>query len=57
MRGDGLKRLDADGLLDVAQRAESKLVDCAERVWVLNVVLNDIDVVGRGEESSEGRRG
>lgn len=54
MRGDGLKRLDADGLLNVAQRAESKLVDCAERVWVLNVVLNDIDIVGDGQEAGKG---
>lgn len=54
MRGNGLKRLDTNCLLDFAQRAESKLIDCAERVWVLNVVLDDVDVVGDGQEAGKG---
>lgn len=47
-------RESASGLTTQASQAE--LVQLANLVWVLNMILNDVDVVGAGQESGESRR-
>ena len=54
MDGDGFDRGDADGALDFAEAVKLELVDLAQGVGVLPVVLDDVDVVGDGEEAGEG---
>jgi len=44
------------GQWSTSQAAQAELVDFLEGVGVLPVVLDDIDVVGGGQETSEGRR-
>jgi hypothetical protein len=39
-----------------SQAAQSKLVYLAEGIWVLPVILDNVDIIGSGEEASK-RRG
>lgn len=45
MHRDSLDGLYADSLLNIAQTVKAELVDLSEGIWVLPVVLNDVDVV------------
>lgn len=56
MGEDCLNGLDADGLFNVAERVEAELVYCIEGGGVLHVVLDDVDIVGDGEETGKCRR-
>lgn len=38
-----------------SQAAQPKLVDLAESIWILPVVLDDINVIGSSQEASESR--
>lgn len=44
---------DADGSFDFAEAVKLELVDLIQGVWVLPVVLDDIDVVGDGQQAGE----
>ena len=39
-----------------SQATQTKLVDLLEGIWILPVVLDDVDVVGGGQEARKGRR-
>jgi hypothetical protein len=54
MDGDGFDWSDADGALDVAKAVKLELFDLAHGVRVLPVVLDDVDVIGDGQEAGEG---
>lgn len=51
---NGLERLDANGLFNVTKGVEAELVDCAERIGVLHIILDHINVVGHGEQAGKG---
>lgn len=55
MDGDGFDGLDTNCLFDIAQTVKTELVDLSEGIGVLPVVLDDVDVVGGGQEAGEGR--
>lgn len=38
-----------------SQTVQSKLIDPIESRWILNIVLDHIDIIGGGEETREGR--
>jgi hypothetical protein len=54
MDGDGLDRRDADGTLDFAKAIKLELLDLVHGVWVLPIVLDDVDVVRDGQQAGEG---
>lgn len=54
MDRDSLDRGDADGALDVAKAIKLERLDLVHCVWVLPVILDDVDVVVDGEEAGEG---
>jgi hypothetical protein len=37
-----------------SETAQSKLIDPIESRWILNIVLDHIDIIGGGEETREG---
>lgn len=43
------------GVVVTSQTAQAKLVQLADFVWKLAVVLNHIDVVGRSQDAGEAR--
>lgn len=55
MHRDCLDGLYADSFLNIAQTVKTELIDLGEGIWVLPVVLNDVDVVRGSQEASEGR--
>lgn len=50
----GLDGLNAYRAFDVAEGGELEFADLMQSVGVLPVVLNDVEVVGDGEEATEG---
>lgn len=54
MDGDGFEWRDTDSPLDLAEAAQSELVDLCEGVGVLPVVLYYVDVVRDCEQACEG---
>lgn len=54
MDGDGLDGLHTNGLFDVAETVETELIDCMQSIWVLPVILNDVNVIGGSQETGEG---
>lgn len=56
MDGDGLDGRDTYSSFDLAKTVKLELVDLRQGVWVLPVVLHDVDVVGGGEEAGESGR-
>jgi len=42
--------------LRTSKTVQPELIDLRQSVGVLPIILNDIDVVGSGEETSKGRR-
>jgi hypothetical protein len=55
MHRDCLDGLYADSFLNIAQTVKTELIDLGEGIWVLPVVLDDVDVVRGSQEASEGR--
>jgi hypothetical protein len=45
-----------DGYGGTSQAAQPELVYLAERIWILPVVLDNVDIIGRSEETCECRR-
>jgi len=45
VNGNGLDSVDADCSLDLAEAVQLELIDLSECVWVLPVVLNEVDVI------------
>ena len=54
MDRDGLDGCDADGTLDFAKAVKLEPIDFIHGVWVLPVVLDDVDVVRDGQQAGEG---
>ena len=54
MDGDGLNWCDAEMPLDFAKAVKLELFDLIQGVWILPVVLDDVDVIGDSQETGEG---
>lgn len=54
VNGNGFNWCSANCLFDFAKGGEFEAVNFRELVWVLTVVLDNVDVIGGGEEAGEG---